>query len=666
MWGNETSAITFFHSAFCKIFACTKQFIYDEISFCAHFLNSGFCINPARDSSGILLVHVFMRLSFRSSLQASHSPLVLGLVSCLLCIVVSAGMFVLRHDRNADIVSSTYSLASGQSHAFSLPLQLAQTDVRTVQVHIAFVAPSAATSRYHMVWYGCAERLTLNGTEVIVADGNRCDSARGVVVELAPALRAGANTLELTLAAHATRPEFLAFMSLRPSVQNRETTLHIGLFLAMLLLIGGLGVAAVFRSWQRGCWLGCVFLCGAALRVLLSVATPVGLRTSDIDGHLDYVRRVAEYFVIPLAQSGWETYQPPLFYFAAGAWMRAVAFIRFAAEMSVADVQVLALLFSMVTLGIGVWIVHVLLPDSPGRRQEALVCSMLFAAAPGLVLFAPNVSNDSLLTLLAFLFFAALLQWYRYAQMRWWLAVCVVVSLGVLTKSNALVWIGIALAAAAWRPGSSCRTKLALATQLFGVLLALCGWYFVLRYIIQGERTLIGNVHLLPEAYRVPNTLQYLLGFHPLRVFAHPFIQNGDASAGWMHLTEYLFTSAHFGGFSYPEAVMWIAQWVLVGGMFSMALAAYAVVRGRLSGIHPVAGIACALLLFSQLAYRILYPFSYNQDARFSPLLVLLAAYCCVWSLRHVPPRFRSVCEAALLAYALCCAAFSVLLFLQY
>jgi hypothetical protein len=100
--------------------------------------------------------------------------------------------------------------------------------------------------------------------------------------------------------------------------------------------------------------------------------------------------------------------------------------------------------------------------------------------------------------------------------------------------------------------------------------------------------------------------------------------------------------------------------------MFSMALAAYAVVRGRLSGIHPVAGIACALLLFSQLAYRILYPFSYNQDARFSPLLVLLAAYCCVWSLRHVPPRFRSVCEAALLAYALCCAAFSVLLFLQY
>ncbi len=40
MWGNNTSTITIISGIDCKIFPCTKGNLYDEIAFCAHFLNN--------------------------------------------------------------------------------------------------------------------------------------------------------------------------------------------------------------------------------------------------------------------------------------------------------------------------------------------------------------------------------------------------------------------------------------------------------------------------------------------------------------------------------------------------------------------------------------------------------------------------------------------------
>lgn len=68
-------------------------------------------------------------------------------------------------------------------------------------------------------------------------------------------------------------------------------------------------------------------LCAVALWAALFVhnarwACPAGF---DADGHLDYVEYVLDKGTLPLAEQGWQTYQPPLYYVAAALLMKAVS-----------------------------------------------------------------------------------------------------------------------------------------------------------------------------------------------------------------------------------------------------------------------------------------------------------------------------------------------------
>jgi hypothetical protein len=42
----------------------------------------------------------------------------------------------------------------------------------------------------------------------------------------------------------------------------------------------------------------------------------------DADGHIEHIRYVAERWGVPLAEQGWETYQPPAYYFVAAGIYR--------------------------------------------------------------------------------------------------------------------------------------------------------------------------------------------------------------------------------------------------------------------------------------------------------------------------------------------------------
>ncbi len=53
---------------------------------------------------------------------------------------------------------------------------------------------------------------------------------------------------------------------------------------------------------------------GFALQAVYLSGTPCFLRSYDVEGHIQYINYVASHFALPGQQSGWETYQPPLYY----------------------------------------------------------------------------------------------------------------------------------------------------------------------------------------------------------------------------------------------------------------------------------------------------------------------------------------------------------------
>lgn len=580
-------------------------------------------------------------------------PLVLWGVTV---IVVVGGLLLLEHDRNGSIIRASYESQGGSTEQSVFPLY-ENSVAHSVHGEVIFNAATATESQYQLTWYGCMTALALNGHAVTLTEQERCQDMRGSVIQFAPFFHAGSNTLSLTLEVHPFGGELISFASMRPSIRNPETLLHALLLLVLFGIFCGWALRATLAARSSSDkLLGWTFLVGGLLRVGLTLVTPVGSRTPDVMGHLEYLRHVAEHMTIPAAQAGWETFQPPLFYFIGGAWMRALALLQSRA-MNVDDVQILALLFGLGALAIGIVCIRWLFDKHP---RDAVACAFLFAVFPGLIFFAYRPSNDALLQLLAFAFFAGLLAWRREAKPVQWIAICAVICAGMLTKSSALVWIPIALAVLAVQPRYSVRKKLRRAAELAVIVLVCCGWYYVLRFGLEKETNFVGNMQHLPDAMRVPDTLRHLLTFRLPTIIFRPY---ADSS---MSFPEYFFTSLHFGSFHYPELVTQCAQWVIAGAIGITLLAGYGLLRlHRKNPLHDVALLTCAFLLFSQAVYRIVYPYSYNQDARFSPLLGLVLVYGCVRGMRLLPPRMQPAAEAIVMTQMLFYTVCAVLMFTQ-
>lgn len=651
MWGNNTSTITIISGLDCNIFPCTKGNHYDEIAFCAHFLNN-------------TRIHVFLRKM--QALQQRYGMIWkraarLVLPWCAVVVVGVGGLLLLDTSRNASVLSLVYTEDNGPVKQLQPPLQLVGTDTQQLHVSARFLADTADISLYRFSWYGCIERMEVNAVAIPLDATTRCNGWNGAVFALAPALKAGENTLDIIVTPNKENERLLAFRGFRPSFQNPVVAAKVFLLLITFITVCVFAVIGVFNAGTTGRRLAWVFTVGAVLRLLMAVVSQVGVRTADASGHLEYIRYVLAHTAIPPPQSGWEMFQPPAYYFAAASWMRFTHALGFSG--TIADVQALSFLLSITTLALGIYALVKLLPQASYKQDHVLLAAVLFATAPGLALFAPAITNDAGVTVLTFACFALLLSWWRDARQITWLATCCVVALAILTKLNALACAVLLLAAVVARRSMNVSTKKKLVLQLSAILLLACGWYFVLRFFVQGERSLVGNITNLSTEYLVPNTPLHYLIFHPLRVLANPNILNAVEGTGWEYFLEYFFTSAHFGIFLYPNELKNMAQYILLGGMLTFALAAYGLCASRLRGLHTLAVLSAFVFFLVQVTYRVIHPFSFNQDARFSRLLILLLAYFSVQALRHVPVSLRSLCEVTLCTYALVCALFILQLF---
>ena len=197
----------------------------------------------------------------------------------------------------------------------------------------------------------------------------------------------------------------------------------------------------------------------------------------DLGGHLDYVRSVAATWRVPLPTEGFETFHPPLFYFAAAALYRLATACGGAPATA-------ATVLRLIPLACGAAMVELCYRAAratfPGRGDLHAVSAVVGGLVPMNLYMAQAVSNEPAAACLGGAVTVVCL-WMLAGRGRrpaGWALLGLLLGLAILTKLSGLVWVGPAAGVVAVTARRGWPRVIAPAAML-AVAAAVCGGYFV-------------------------------------------------------------------------------------------------------------------------------------------------------------------------------------------
>jgi Flp pilus assembly protein TadD len=283
-----------------------------------------------------------------------------------------------------------------------------------------------------------------------------------------------------------------------------------------------------------------LFVCAAALVVAWIVlwvnnagALPK-LAGFDAAEHLAYIKYILDKHALPLANEGWEMFQPPFYYLASAAQL-AVLHLSTSDAAGILALRWLGLACGITTFVLVILSVRLLMPDRP---QAQLFGLLLGALLPVNLYLSHYPTNENLaLTLVA----ASLYVSFRIFQaprvrFGWHSLLGLLLGAALLTKSSTLLAFPIIFLALAWNLQVKQIRGLVRWTQHLGLVALLAaataGWHYW-RTAAHFHNPLMGNWNPASgfrwwqePGYR---TIGYYLHFG--QCFSHPFY-SGFTSLG--------------------------------------------------------------------------------------------------------------------------------------
>src|SRR5438067_13064536 len=211
----------------------------------------------------------------------------------------------------------------------------------------------------------------------------------------------------------------------------------------------------------------------------------------DAKEHLKYINYIQEHRALPLANEGWEMYQPPLYYLIAATSLSAC-------KLSINDpASILLLRLIGAFLGIAQFIFVFLSLRLLFSARAAFIGLLLAAFLPMHLYLAQYVTNEMLAATLAtaalYLCLRLLKSGAPRASQFAWLGVALGAT--ILAKVTGILLLPIVIAALAGRLRGA-RAPTAIAVRNLGLLVAMCfvvcGWQYA-RIWIRFGTPLVGN-----------------------------------------------------------------------------------------------------------------------------------------------------------------------------
>lgn len=592
----------------------------------------------------------------------------LALLATLLLI---AGLIAIERQTKDYLPTFLEGTYTAQGHApkkFSLPFR-AKPEAPEVTYEVPVLLPEVHPTLYQMSYSVCLEELTVNGKEVPLPVTKRstfhlphCYAGLGIRFDLSDFLHPGRNDIRLRVTQE--EPILMQYLGIIPSTMD---PLVLRTNVLVLLLIGSylLLMIAILRLQGNLRFLFLLLGAGTLLRILYLASSPYSFHAPDWQGHVEYIQYLARNFAIPPAQLGWETYHPPLYYAFSAAWLRASEALGRTGELLLHDLQVGSLLLSVGTLSAGLWVGTLLFPKKE-ERVQLLLFGALLVTFPGLLYTSSRINNDALLSLLLFLGMGLLLRFFENATLRNWIALSITIGAAILTKLNALSLLPIALLTLIAKKSLPPSRKALFTTVFLGILIIITGWFFVLRFGFEGERSLVGNAHRIHPIARVQNSIGSFLSFQPLRVLTHPYAGPIPVDTGENEFLEYFFKSSYFGGYGFGYELLTLSTLMLTAGFLFFFLAIFGFLhegrRCKPTLPFPL-WITPLILLTAHILYRLAFPLTTSQDFRYSILLTIpLCAYA-VRGVEELPAWLKEIGRAVLFLHIFLTALFPIALY---
>ncbi len=546
-------------------------------------------------------------------------------------------------------VDGVYSI-DNQETAFSFPLKILSTPEGDVPVSFTLHVNSIRPSRYYILLDDCLKIFTINGKEVNDPAVPFCDYIHGRTLNLSRYLQTGDNSVTMLLHNNVGDVSLL----IRPSFTDPVAFLPYFLFLIAVICAGVVLVKMLrIPSWATGT--GILLFVGILVRIVYMMTSPYTVRNHDAEAHLEYIQYLQTHGSIPMPNAGWEFWQPPLYYFLGSLWMHIASFLHLQNGQTMMGLQMGALLFSIASLLLCAWIAWMVLPDKAKPLGMPLFCSLLIFF-PGLILQASQINNDTLSIVLAIAAFAVLVYWWKMPKptLRVWLGLSLIISLGFLTKSTAILILAVTFASLFFRKGMTWQKKFGLGLTSLLVVALVSGWFTAYRIVQNtGQSYIAGNTNTLNSGLAIPNSPSMYVTFNPVAMLRIPYNSPWDDAARRQYFWEYWYRSAFFGEFNFGDSLKVVASWILFFSYIMTVLLFFGVwkmLRTRLYESIPF----FFLLLFlaaGAMLYRVQYPFTPSEDFRFTLGILAAAAYFCTMGILHVKwplLRYISIISAIL------------------
>jgi Dolichyl-phosphate-mannose-protein mannosyltransferase len=220
----------------------------------------------------------------------------------------------------------------------------------------------------------------------------------------------------------------------------------------------------------------------------------------DMTKHLDYVRYIVEHRSLPLANQGWEMFQPPLFYLVEAPWY-ALLTGRFDAEVVARILRFVPLLCGLIQIEIVYRTARTVFPE---RNDLQTIATLVGGLCPVQIYVSQVIGNEPLagvLTAITVLFCIKLLVEPMRARSVWYFAgLGLVWGLAILTKVTPLILAPLIIAAVivhcrgVARPVGQTFTKRTFVdvAVVCGVGCLTSGWFF-LRNLAHLGKSFVGN-----------------------------------------------------------------------------------------------------------------------------------------------------------------------------
>jgi len=505
---------------------------------------------------------------------------------------------------------------------------------------------SAFSSSYlRIVPDDCLKKLIVN-EKIIRIDNieNICNWKSGFVINLESYLKSGENKLSF----YVELKDSIGGLNIIP-IQDRHSIAYRTASLIMMISLSIL-VFSVVRFFGFSNEISLLMVLGTLLRVIYLSYTDFDTRTYDVtlsSGHLDYIKMIANNYILPNPTQGWEYHQPPLYYIVAALFYKFGTLVTFINEL------VLLQILSLIQFSVFLFYSLKILSLSIYNKKILFFVSIIIIFWPSGIIHSIRLGNDVMFYMLFAISSYYTILWRQQKIKLFW--ALLFASLALITKSNGIILFAVIGSLLLLELYSHREYKKFFIDfrniMIFFIIAFLINFADNIYYALQDNSKdwLVSNViNTINSKLFVNNNLENYIYFDFKTYFVEPYIDTWNDKYGRQYFWNFLFKSSLFAEFFFDNNFQ-ITVASLIGflsfGIFAYIIMGILLIKKVTSENYAIYLLILFFSIFALLVYRIKIPVSCNTDFRYILPVLIPMSYFYALSLEYFRDKKYIVLE---------------------